>query len=144
MTDEMASSLEAGLAVRREVLGDQFVDTAFEAATTSRFGTDWQDFVTAVCWGHLWTRPGIDRKIRSLVNIAILGALDRSDELVGHLRAAKTTGCTEDEIREVLLHVAIYAGVPAGGAAFRAAEQARDDSHTRDMGGRDAEANDSN
>ena len=105
-----------GMRVRREVLGDAHVDAAEAARTT--FDADFQDLLTEMAWGRVWDRPGIDRRTRSLVTIAILAALGRSDELAMHLRATRKTGASPEEVREALLHVAIYAGIPAAHAAF--------------------------
>jgi 4-carboxymuconolactone decarboxylase len=113
----MASS-EEGMAMRRRVLGDANVDRAIAAATD--FDRPFQEWITENVWGDVWSRPGIELKTRSLVTIAILGALDR-DELELHLRAARNTGVTKEEITEVLLHVAVYAGVPAANRAFQVA-----------------------
>jgi 4-carboxymuconolactone decarboxylase len=113
----MASS-EEGMAMRRRVLGDAHVDRAIAAATD--FDRPFQEWITENVWGDVWSRPGIELKTRSLVTIAILGALDR-DELELHLRAARNTGVTKEEITEVLLHVAVYAGVPAANRAFQVA-----------------------
>jgi 4-carboxymuconolactone decarboxylase len=109
----------AGTAIRREVLGDAYVDRALAGA--DEFGRPLQELVTEYCWGAVWGRPGLDRRTRSLVNLGMLAALDRPHELRVHLRGALNNGCTEDEIREVLLQVAIYCGVPAGVDAFRTA-----------------------
>src|SRR3954451_18635548 len=99
-------SYEAGMAVRREVLGDEHVDRATAAATplTERF----QDYVTRCAWGAVWTRDGLDRRTRSAVTLAILTALGHENELAMHVRAALRNGLTEDEIGEVLLHTAVY------------------------------------
>lgn len=107
---------ETGMRVRREVLGDAHVDRAAAAATP--FDAPFQRFITETAWGTLWAGEGIDRRTRSLVTIAILAALGRHEELALHLRASANTGATPEEIREALLHVAVYAGVPAANAAF--------------------------
>ena len=106
---------EGGMKIRRDVLGDEHVDRALEKATET--DADFQRFITEVAWGAVWARPGLDRRSRSLVTIAILGALGR-EELDLHLKAAKRTGATLEEIKEVLLHVAVYAGVPAANRAM--------------------------
>jgi 4-carboxymuconolactone decarboxylase len=111
---------ERGMRVRREVLGDAHVDAA-EAARTE-LDADFQDLLTELAWGGVWDRPGVDRRTRSLITIAILAALGRSEELAMHLRATSNTGATLDEIRETLLHVGIYAGIPAAHAAFEIAK----------------------
>jgi 4-carboxymuconolactone decarboxylase len=112
----MSESAERGMKKRREVLGDEHVDRA--VADTSDLDRDFQTWITETVWGDLWTRPGISTRDRSMVTIAILGALNH-DELELHLRAARNTGVTPAEISEVLLHVATYAGVPAANRAFR-------------------------
>ena len=111
---------ETGRRVRREVLGDAHVDRAAAAATP--FDAPFQRFITETAWGTLWAGEGIDRRTRSLVTIAILAALGRHEELALHLRASANTGATPEEIREALLHVAVYAGVPAANAAFALAK----------------------
>ena len=110
---------ERGLAVRRQVLGSAYVDSSLKNATP--FTTDFQDFTTEVAWGEVWSRPGLDRKIRSMVTIAMLAALGREAELRLHIRASRNTGVTDDELKEVLLHVGVYAGVPAANTAFQVA-----------------------
>ena len=104
-----------GLRVRREVLGTQHVDRAL--ARTSPLDADFQRLITEFAWGSVWARPDLDRRTRSLVTIAILAALGR-DELDLHLRASRNTGVSQRDLTEVLLHVAIYAGVPAANSAF--------------------------
>ena len=113
-----------GMAVRREVLGDEYVDRAIEAATA--FNQPLQDLVTENCWGEIWTRDVISKKVRSLITIATLAALKAPTELKAHVRGALRNGCTEEEIQEVLLQSAVYCGVPAGIDAFRAAKEALD------------------
>jgi 4-carboxymuconolactone decarboxylase len=110
---------EDGMKVRRAVLGDEHVDAATESATS--LDADFQRWITESAWGGVWGRPDLDLRTRSLITIAILGALNH-DELELHLRAARNTGVTPDEIREALLHVAVYAGVPAGNRAFKVAK----------------------
>jgi 4-carboxymuconolactone decarboxylase len=107
---------ERGMVVRRAVLGEEHVERA--QAGTTEFTRDFQELITRYAWGEIWTRPGIDRKTRSLVTIAILAALGRAEELRLHVRATRNTGATRDEVREALLQVAVYAGVPAGNSAF--------------------------
>jgi 4-carboxymuconolactone decarboxylase len=114
--------LDAGLRVRREVLGAEHVDRSL--AQASEFTRPLQELVTEYCWGAIWTRPGIDRKTRSLLNIAMLTALNRSHELALHARGALTNGATVAEIQEVLLQTAIYCGVPAALEASRAVDPA--------------------
>jgi 4-carboxymuconolactone decarboxylase len=107
--------------VRREVLGDEYVDRA-EAARTP-FNSDFQDLLTRYAWGEIWTRPGLDRRIRSLITIATLVALNRPEELALHLRASRNNGVTTEELKEVLLQSAVYCGVPAANAAFKLAQE---------------------
>lgn len=112
---------QAGMSVRRSVLGDAHVDRA-EARTTA-FDVEFQDLITRYAWGEIWTRPGLPRHTRSLVTIALMVALNRGEELRLHLRAAIDNGVAPEEIREILLHCAIYCGVPAANAAFHAAKE---------------------
>ena len=114
MTDE--ERVAEGMRVRREVLGDAHVDRAI--ANTTEFTADFQDFITRYAWGELWARPGLTRPQRSLITLALLAGLGRHEELEMHVRAAIRNGLTAAEIREVLLHVAVYAGVPAANRAF--------------------------
>lgn len=116
------SRYAAGMAVRRSVLGDAHVDRAGERTTP--FTADFQDLITRYAWGDIWTRPGLDRRTRSCITLAMLAALHHDEELVMHVRAALRNGVTVDEIREVLLQVAVYAGVPAANRAFAVAQQA--------------------
>lgn len=111
---------EAGLAVRRSVLGDEYVNKALENATA--FSKPFQDLVTEYCWGAVWTRDGLDRKTRSIINLAMLTALNRPHEIATHVRGALNNGLTENEICEVLLQTAIYCGVPAALDSFRIAQ----------------------
>jgi 4-carboxymuconolactone decarboxylase len=112
---------ERGMEIRREVLGDEHVDRAIERTTP--FTSDFQDFITRYAWGDIWARPGLDRKTRSCITLAALVALGRDHELPLHVRAALRNGLTPDEIKEVLLHTAVYAGVPAANSAFAIAQQ---------------------
>jgi 4-carboxymuconolactone decarboxylase len=112
-------SIEEGMAVRRQVLGSEHVDRV--TAATSEFDRGFQDWITENVWGGIWTRPGLDLKTRSMLTIAILGALNH-EELELHLRAARNTGVTPPEVAEVLLHLAAYAGVPAANRAFKLAK----------------------
>jgi 4-carboxymuconolactone decarboxylase len=114
-----------GLAVRRAVLGAAYVDDAI--AKADGFTQPLQELVTEYCWGAIWTRPGLSRKTRSLVNLAMLTALNRPHEIRLHLRGALKNGCTRTEIREVLLQTAIYCGVPAAIDSFRVAREVLDD-----------------
>jgi 4-carboxymuconolactone decarboxylase len=118
----MAKELyEKGLAVRKEVLGSDYVQRQLAAADD--FNQPLQELVTEYCWGWLWTRPQLPRKTRSLLNLAILSSLNRGTEFKAHVKGALTNGCSKDEIREVLLQVAVYCGVPAGVEAFRLARE---------------------
>jgi 4-carboxymuconolactone decarboxylase len=112
---------EAGMTVRRAVLGDEHVDRA--VAGTTDFTAPFQDFITRYAWGDVWTRPGLDRRTRSVITLTVLTALGHENELAMHVRAAVRNGLTEAEIGEVLLHTAIYAGVPAANTAFAIAQR---------------------
>jgi 4-carboxymuconolactone decarboxylase len=118
MTDD---SYEAGMRIRREVLGDAHVDRAVDSTTD--FTAPFQDFITRYAWGSVWARDGLDRRTRSAITLAVLTALGRENELAMHVRAARTNGLTADEISEVLLHTAVYAGVPAANAAYAIAQR---------------------
>lgn len=118
MTDE---SHDAGMRVRREVLGDEHVDRAIASSTP--FTEPFQEFITSYAWGGVWTREGLDRRTRSAITLAVLTALGREQELELHVRAAVRNGLSEQEIAEVLLHTAVYAGVPAANAAFAVAKR---------------------
>ena len=107
---------EQGLHTRREVLGDEHVERVMARRTT--LDADFQRYITESAWGAVWSRPDLDRRTRSLVTIAMLAALGRHEELALHVRASRNTGATEREIAETLLHVAVYAGVPAANSAF--------------------------
>jgi 4-carboxymuconolactone decarboxylase len=113
---------EAGLAVRRRVLGDAHVNRALKNATA--FDQEFQDLATRHAWGDIWTRPGLDHRTRSLITIALLAAGGRHEELNLHVRATRNTGVTPAEVKEVLLQVAVYAGVPAANSAFKVAKSA--------------------
>lgn len=115
---------EAGLKVRREVLGSEYVDRALASAT--EFTQPMQELTTEYCWGKIWTRPGLERRERSLVNLGMIAALNRPHELAVHVRGAINNGVTPDEIQEVLMQVAIYCGVPAGMDSFRIAAEVLD------------------
>jgi 4-carboxymuconolactone decarboxylase len=112
---------EQGMEVRRAVLGDAHVDLA--VANTSDFTAPFQDFITRYAWGDVWSRPGLDRRTRSVITLTVLTALGHENELAMHVRAAVRNGLTADEITEVLLHTAIYAGVPASNTAFGIAQK---------------------
>src|ERR1700682_6849636 len=117
MTDER----QGGMKVRRAVLGDAHVDRA-EASRTP-LTDEFQDLMTRYAWGEIWTRPGLDRRTRSCITVAMLVALNRNEELALHIRAALRSGVTEDELKEILLQTAIYCGVPAANSAFGVAAQ---------------------
>ncbi len=116
-----------GMKVRREVLGKSHVDRA--QANENSFNAPFQDLITRYAWGEIWMRPGLPRKTRSLITIAMMVAMNRSEELRLHLRAAANNGVTQKEIQEVLLQTAIYCGVPAANMAFHIAEEVFAESH---------------
>ena len=120
MTDEQRK--EAGMNVRRSVLGDAHVDRA-SASVADPLQAEFQDLITRYAWGEIWTRPGLPRHTRSLLTICMMVALNRSEELRLHLRSAANNGVTRDEIKEVLLQCAIYCGVPAANSAFHLAAE---------------------
>lgn len=115
----MTDRYEQAMAVRREVLGEAHVEQA--VARTDAFTADFQDLITRYAWGEIWTRPGLDRRTRSCITVAMLAALRADEELALHIAAALRNGVTVDEIKEILLQVAVYAGVPAANSAFAAA-----------------------
>jgi 3-oxoadipate enol-lactonase/4-carboxymuconolactone decarboxylase len=110
-----------GMTVRREVLGDEHVDRAVAGSTP--FSAPFQDFITRYAWGEVWTRPGLTRAERSMITLAALVSLGKEEELAMHVRAALRNGLTVEQIREVLLHCAVYAGVPAANRAFVIAQR---------------------
>ena len=110
---------QKGMEVRRAVLGDAHVDRSM--ASKNPLTEEFQDLLTRYAWGEIWTRPGLDRRTRSCITVAMLVALNREEELVLHLRGALNNGVTKDEIKEVLLQSAIYCGIPAANTAFRVA-----------------------
>jgi 4-carboxymuconolactone decarboxylase len=114
-------SHEQGMTVRRQVLGDAHVDRATAAATP--FTAPFQELITSYAWGEVWSRPGLDRRSRSCVTLGVLVALRCEEELALHVRAALRNGLTPEEIREVLLHTTVYAGVPAANTAFAIAQR---------------------
>ncbi len=118
MSDEL---YDTGMAIRRKVLGDEYVDAALR--NIDDFNSDFQRFVTEYCWGATWGRPGLSHKQRSLNNLCLLAALNRPNEFEIHVRGAIRNGCTTDELRETLLQIAVYAGIPAGVEAFRIARK---------------------
>jgi 4-carboxymuconolactone decarboxylase len=112
---------DLGMTIRREVLGDEYVDRAMQSA--SDFNRPMQDLANEYCWGEVWGRPGLERRTRSMLKLAMISALNRPHELRVHVAGALRNGVTTDEIREVLLQVAVYCGVPAGVDAFRIARE---------------------
>ena len=112
---------ETGLKIRSEVLGKEYVENSMKSAVD--FNKPFQEFVTEYCWGAGWGRPGLSRKERSMLNLAMISILNRPHELKLHIRGALTNGLTKDQIREIFMQVAIYAGVPAGVDAFRQARE---------------------
>ena len=112
---------DKGRQVRREVLGDRYVDSA--ARNTTDFNRPFQELITETVWGNIWSRPGLDRRTRALINVGMLTALGRTEEVKIYLRAAPNIGVTRDDVREVLMQTAIYCGVPAALDSFRAAEE---------------------
>lgn len=124
MTDDVLNDQnrrDQGMSVRRHVLGDTHVDAA--NAGMDEFTADFQDFITRTAWGDVWSRPGLERRIRSAITITALIAHGHFDELGMHIRAARTNGLTHNEIKEILLQSAIYCGVPAANSAFRVAQE---------------------
>lgn len=114
---------EAGLKVRREVLGEDYVDRSLGGAADSPFGPQWQEFLTEYCWGRSWASDVLPRSTLSLVTVALLAALGRGKELGTHIRGARRNGCSTEDIRAVLMHTAVYAGVPAAVEGFRIADE---------------------
>jgi 4-carboxymuconolactone decarboxylase len=117
---EQDEAYRRGLAIRKEVLGEAHVERSL--AAVSDFSRPVQEYVTATAWGQVWSRPGLDRRTRSLLNLAMLTALGRNHELGVHVRGAVTNGCSETEIQETLLQAAVYCGAPAALESFRVAE----------------------
>ena len=117
---EESERFDQGMTVRRAVLGEAHVDRAM--SRKNAFNGEFQEFITRYCWGDIWTRPGLPRHTRSLLTIAMMVALNRTDEFKLHVRAAFNNGVTRDEIKEVLLQSAIYCGVPAANSSFHMAE----------------------
>ncbi|GAB4102824.1 4-carboxymuconolactone decarboxylase [Micromonospora taraxaci] len=112
---------ETGMTVRRQVLGDAHVDRAIDG--TDEFTADFQDFITRYAWGEVWSRPGLDRRTRSCITLAVLATLHHDEELAMHVRAALRNGLSPAEVAEVLLQVGVYAGVPAANRAFKVARE---------------------
>ena len=110
-----------GMSTRRSVLGDEHVDKAIKATTD--FDRDFQDYITSGAWGMVWDRPGLTKRERSLITIALLSALGHDEELKMHLKATRNTGASTNDVKEVLLHTAIYAGVPVANNAFKIAKE---------------------
>jgi 4-carboxymuconolactone decarboxylase len=117
----MSDQHDRGMEVRREVLGDEHVEGAIEG--TTEFTKDFQDLITRYAWGEIWTRPGLDRRMRSAITLTALIAQGHFEELAMHIRAARRNGLSDDEIKEVLLQAAIYCGVPAANRAFAVASR---------------------
>ena len=113
-------SFDKGMSVRKAVFGAEYVARA--EANKTEFDADWQRYVTEHAWGAVWTRPGLERRVRSMLTIAMLAALGKLEELGAHIRATRNTGVTQDEVKEVLLQVAVYAGAPAANSAFAVAK----------------------
>ena len=116
---------EQGQKVRREVLGDEYVNSA--AKTTTDFNRPFQELITEYVWGTLWSRPGLDRRTRALINLGVLTALGRTEEVKIYLRAAPNIGVTESDVQEVLMQTAVYCGIPAALDSFRVAQQVFDE-----------------
>lgn len=116
---------EQGQKIRREVLGDEYVDRA--AKTTTEFNRPFQELIAEFVWGTLWSRPGLDRRTRALINIGMLTAMGRTEEVKIYLRAAPNIGVTQDDVREVLMQTAVYCGIPAALDSFRVAQQIFDE-----------------
>ena len=121
----MSDAFDRGMRTRREVLGDEHVDEA--VARTTGFTEDFQDLITRYAWGEIWSRDGLDRRTRCCITLTALVALGREEELAMHVRAALRIGLSPDEIKEVLLHSAIYCGVPAANGAFAVAQRVLDE-----------------
>ncbi|AFL50180.1 4-carboxymuconolactone decarboxylase [Sinorhizobium fredii] len=121
MTDRSSDRYRQGMATRRAVLGDAHVDRAQSA--TTEFDQPFQELITEAAWGHVWSRPALTKRERSIVTIALLAALGQDEEVAMHVRATANTGATREDICEALLHVAIYAGVPAANHAIKIAKQ---------------------
>ncbi len=117
----MSEQRDRGMEVRREVLGDEHVDRSL--ARADDFTADFQDLITRYAWGEIWSRPGLDRRMRSAITLMALVALGRHEELELHLRGALRNGLSEDEIKEILLQSAVYCGVPAANSAFAVAQR---------------------
>jgi 4-carboxymuconolactone decarboxylase len=112
---------DKGLKIRREVVGERYVNASLQAADD--FSMPMQELVTEFCWGEVWSRPGLDRRSRSILNLGMIAALNRPEEFAIHVRGALQNGLTKDEIRECLLQIAVYVGMPAGLSSFKIARQ---------------------
>lgn len=123
-TDQANKDFDAGLATRKQVMGEDFVANAFANATP--FTLPMQHYITRNAWGDVWQRPGLDLKTRSLITVALLTSMGRQHELKGHVRGALNNGATPEEIQEVLLHASVYCGVPTAVEAFRSAAEVVD------------------
>ncbi len=121
MIEDRGEAFERGLATRRAVLGDAYVDKALNAADD--FSWPMQELTTEYCWDHIWNRSGLDRRSRSILNLGMIAALNRGHEFKAHVRGALNNGLTREEIREVLPQIAVYVGVPAGVDSFRMARE---------------------
>lgn len=131
MSDHSQSDrYKIGMAVRRQVLGDAHVDRA--SAQMTEFDADFQTFITEGAWGSVWARPHFTKRERSIVTIALLAALGQDEEVAMHVRATRNTGATKDDVREALLHVAVYAGVPAANHAFKIVKRAYEEMEEAD------------
>jgi len=119
---DQSERFRAGMATRRAVLGDAHVDRASAAITD--FDADFQTFITESAWGSVWSRPGLSKRERSILTIALLAALGHDEEVAMHVRATRNTGATPDDLKEAMLHVAIYAGVPAANHAIKVIKNA--------------------
>lgn len=118
---KVSESFQKGLQTRREVLGDAYVDQSVNNATEYNFPM--QELVTEYCWDTIWNRPGLDRRARSILNLGMIAALGRKDELKLHVRGALRNGITKEELREIFMQITIYCGVPAGIDSFRTAQE---------------------
>jgi len=125
MTQPDSPRYQQGMATRRAVLGDAHVDRA--EANKTEFDLPFQELITEAAWGHVWSRPELSKRERSLITIALLAALGQDDEVAMHVRATANTGATREDVREALLHVAIYAGVPAANHAIKIARKTFDE-----------------
>jgi 4-carboxymuconolactone decarboxylase len=121
MSEHQTSAGDAGLSIRKEVLGEDYVERALEKSTV--FSAELQAYLNEHCWGNTWARPGLDRRLRSIVTLVALATGNKWTEFRSHLRGAIRNGVTEEELREIFLHLAVYTGVPTAVEAFRAADE---------------------